>query len=135
MQVKLFAVFVVLYLLMEALYFTFTKDMYHVNFAKVTQRPVKEIAKFISIGLTVSVTYILLIAIIWHFVMRDVVTRKTTIMKSLTNAAVLGLAMYGIYNLTNFATLPKYSLKIAVMDTLWGVGSLCILTIIMDLFS
>jgi uncharacterized membrane protein len=36
-------------------------------------------------------------------------------------ASALALAVYGVYNLTNAATLLRYSTKVALMDTLWGV--------------
>lgn len=35
-------------------------------------------------------------------------------------AVVLGLAVYGIYHLTNMATMPQWSVAVAAYDTLWG---------------
>jgi uncharacterized membrane protein len=35
-------------------------------------------------------------------------------------AAVLGTSVYGIYHLTNMATLPQWSVTVALYDTLWG---------------
>tara|TARA_R110002124_G_scaffold211527_1_gene377798 strand:- start:83 stop:532 length:450 start_codon:yes stop_codon:yes gene_type:complete len=34
--------------------------------------------------------------------------------------AVLGLAAYGAYNLTNYAILANWSLKISLIDWMWG---------------
>jgi uncharacterized membrane protein len=39
---------------------------------------------------------------------------------STLNALILGLVVYGVYNTTNFATLNEFSVKVAVLDTLWG---------------
>jgi len=39
---------------------------------------------------------------------------------STLNALILGLVVYGVYNTTNFATLNEFSIKVAVLDTLWG---------------
>jgi uncharacterized membrane protein len=40
--------------------------------------------------------------------------------KSLNEAFLLGAAVYGIYDATNYATLTKYDPTFAVVDTLWG---------------
>ncbi len=34
--------------------------------------------------------------------------------------AFLGFIMYGLYNFTNLSTVKGWSLKVAVVDTLWG---------------
>lgn len=38
--------------------------------------------------------------------------------------AAFGLVVYGIYDLTNLATLEKWSLAVTIVDILWG-GFLC----------
>lgn len=38
----------------------------------------------------------------------------------------LGYIVYGTYNFTNYATLYKYSLKVAIVDTIWGGFALAI---------
>ena len=40
--------------------------------------------------------------------------------KNILNAVILGFVVNGIYNTTNYATLNKYSLNVAIIDTLWG---------------
>jgi uncharacterized membrane protein len=40
--------------------------------------------------------------------------------KSIREAFLLGVAVYGVYDATNYATLTKYSPTFAVADTLWG---------------
>lgn len=40
--------------------------------------------------------------------------------KSVTDAFLLGLLIYGVYEMTNYATIRKWSLRIAVTDILWG---------------
>ena len=40
--------------------------------------------------------------------------------KSLSEAFLLGVAVYGVYDATNYATLTKYSPTFAIADTLWG---------------
>ena len=43
-----------------------------------------------------------------------------TIPQNNTDAFMLGLTTYAIYDFTNYATLDKYSLRFALMDSLWG---------------
>jgi uncharacterized membrane protein len=39
---------------------------------------------------------------------------------STLDAALIGLATYGVYDFTNYATLKRYPLEFAVADTVWG---------------
>ncbi len=39
---------------------------------------------------------------------------------ALVNGAVLGFLCYATYDLTNFATLKVWSLKVTVLDIIWG---------------
>jgi uncharacterized membrane protein len=36
------------------------------------------------------------------------------------HGAILGVAAYATYNLSNLATLRSYSLPVTIVDTLWG---------------
>ncbi len=40
--------------------------------------------------------------------------------RSILEAFLLGLVIYGVYDSTNYATLKKWSPYLAIMDTLWG---------------
>jgi hypothetical protein len=39
---------------------------------------------------------------------------------SLSNAVLIGLATYAVYDLTNFSILKDYTLEFTIMDILWG---------------
>jgi len=47
--------------------------------------------------------------------------------RSVTEAFILGLVIYGVYDSTNYATLKKWTAELAILDTVWG-GSLFALT-------
>ena len=64
--------------------------------------------------------YILLIGTFYYFV----IVKKFNLLDSF----LLWIAIYGIYDLTNYATINKWSLRFAVTDTLWG-GTLFLLTL------
>lgn len=38
----------------------------------------------------------------------------------LVSGVVFGLVAYGVYDLTNLATLKKWSIKLTIVDMLWG---------------
>ena len=40
--------------------------------------------------------------------------------KSYTEAALYGLAVYTVYEMTNYTVFQLYDLKIAVVDMIWG---------------
>ena len=41
--------------------------------------------------------------------------------RSLMWGAMFGLVVYGVYDLTNLALLPQWSLKVTIIDILWGM--------------
>ena len=43
-----------------------------------------------------------------------------SILSALALGAIYGLVVYGVYDMTNMATLQDYGLKVAVMDMAWG---------------
>jgi uncharacterized membrane protein len=47
-----------------------------------------------------------------------------TIYEAGSRGALLGLAMYGVYDLTNYATFSNYSFSMTVTDIIWGI-TLC----------
>lgn len=40
--------------------------------------------------------------------------------RSIMEAVILGLVIYGVYESTSYALFKKWSLNLAIMDTLWG---------------
>lgn len=43
-----------------------------------------------------------------------------TIPNTVTEAFLLGLCTYAVYDFTNLATLKNYSLQFALLDSMWG---------------
>jgi uncharacterized membrane protein len=58
------------------------------------------------------VCYILLIYGLNYFILRE--------KRSIKDAFLLGIIIYGVYETTNYAILNKWSLKSVAIDTLWG---------------
>lgn len=66
------------------------------------------------------ITYIAIVFQVYYFIVLK--------NKPLTDAFLLGLTTYAIFDFTNYAILKKWSLKMSIIDTLWG-GILYTLTV------
>jgi uncharacterized membrane protein len=60
--------------------------------------------------------YVIMIGATWFFAVWKTTSWKVAAAKG----AALGLSLYGLYDLTNYATLIKYPLDYAVRDIAWG---------------
>jgi uncharacterized membrane protein len=76
----------------------------------------------IRIAPAILVYVIMTYAIYWFAVMKSQTAQQAAV-----NGAGIGIAMYGVYDLTNYATLANYTLQFAITDIVWGT-SLCTLT-------
>ena len=57
-------------------------------------------------------SYILLILVLYKFIIME--------RRSLTDAFILGLCVYGVFDFTNIAIFHNYKLLPALIDTVWG---------------
>jgi uncharacterized membrane protein len=64
----------------------------------------------------VILVYALMAIGLWWFVVRP----ATSVASAATNGAALGALVYGVYDMTNYATLSRFSLSYALADWLWG---------------
>ena len=62
------------------------------------------------------IVYAIIIGAVWYFAVRP----ATSWTEAATSGALLGGSMYGLYDLTNYATLVKYPIRYAVTDMMWG---------------
>jgi uncharacterized membrane protein len=53
---------------------------------------------------------------------------------SVFHGLLLGYIVYGTYNFTNHATLYKYPLPLAIIDTIWGGFALAIACLVVNYF-
>lgn len=66
----------------------------------------------------VIMVYALIAAALLYFVLLP--ARYESRPKAILRGALFGASVYGVYNLTNMATLPGYSWTMVAVDTLWG---------------
>lgn len=63
-------------------------------------------------GVGALVCYAALTGVLYYFIVKP--------KKPATDAAILGAAIYAVYESTNYATLKGWDYQIAILDTLWG---------------
>jgi uncharacterized membrane protein len=59
-----------------------------------------------------AITYIILIFGINYFIIQK--------KRSVSDAALLGFVIYGVYNFTNLALFSNWSILLSIVDTMWG---------------
>ncbi len=74
-----------------------------------------------------ALCYIFLIIGINYFIIKP--------RKSISDAFLLGLVIYGVYETTNYALFKNWSILTVFMDTLWGGILFAITTYLVYLFS
>lgn len=57
--------------------------------------------------------------------------RAATVHEGFLYGGLLGFCLYGFYDLTNMATLKGYTLSLTVLDTLWGMFAMAVVTAVM----
>lgn len=127
-QLTIFVVYVFIYTIIEFIYFSITSRIYRAHFAKIQKMRVGDVdLKMIPYGIF---AYLTLFVVVWYFVIREIFRNKTIkITELLVRSTLLALAIYGIYNLTNAATLKDYSMTVVFQDTLWGILALNFVTL------
>jgi uncharacterized membrane protein len=68
-------------------------------------------------------------AILSWFLIAYIITihESSSIQHSILYGIIMGLIIYGVFNLVNFAILKEWKLNIVIIDTLWGM-TVCGLT-------
>ena len=104
-KMLLLKMFAVLFIL-DSIYL-FAMKNYFQNQIKRVQGSSMELNIYASIGV-----YILIVFGIYYFIIRE--------KKTFFDAFLLGIVIYGIYELTSLALLKEWSIKTVIMDSLWG---------------
>lgn len=114
-------------LLVSAIVFIVT-DFIYLNlmkgyFDKQIQSVQGSIPKMNYLG--AALCYIFLIVGINYFIIKP--------KKSVSDAFLLGIIIYGVYETTNYALLKNWSILTVIIDTLWGGTLFAITTYIVNL--
>jgi len=63
------------------------------------------------------------------------VSQENPISTALLWGFIYGIVLYGVYDMTNYALVNKWSLKMSIVDILWGGAINSVVTCIAALFS
>ena len=96
----------ILFVVLDSIYLNLIKDYFVKQINLVQNSPIK--LDFLAILLC----YIFLIFGINYFIIQP--------NRSIQDAFILGIIIYGVYETTNKALLTKWSWLTVIMDTLWG---------------
>jgi len=96
----------IVFISLDSIYLNLMKDYFDKQVEKVQGSKIK--MNFLGAALC----YVFLIAGLNYFIIKP--------KKSIQDAFLLGLVIYGVYETTNYALFKKWSLLTVLIDTLWG---------------
>jgi uncharacterized membrane protein len=97
-------------LVMDGVWLTVNNPYHRAVFAAIQNSPL--MLRIIPAALV----YVFMVGAVWFFAVKS----SRNWMEAAGRGALIGLAMYGVYDLTNYATLSAYPIGFAVSDMLWG---------------
>jgi uncharacterized membrane protein len=104
-RVKMF-VSAIVFVTLDSIYLNFIKDYFSKQIELIQKTPIK--INFIATLLS----YLFLIFSINYFIIQP--------KRSIQDAFLLGLVIYGVFETTNMALFAKWSWTTVIIDTLWG---------------
>jgi len=110
----------IVFLSLDFIYLNVMKNYYLKQIEKIQGSPAK--INYLGVGLC----YIFLIIAFNYFIIKP--------HRKISDAFLLGLVIYGVFNTTNYAILKDWSLITVFIDTLWGGLLFASTTFIIDLF-
>ena len=122
---------ILVYAIAEAAWLFFMRPFYSKRFARIN----KDNLLLIRSKLAVAIIYPLLLGAAYLLVVRRIRENRNMnrLVESLLYGALFGACVYGVYNLTNMATLAGYSWDLVVIDTIWGSVSMALFSLLCSL--
>jgi len=109
----------IIFITVDFIYLRSIQGFFNSQIQRVQGSPIK--VNFLGAALC----YIFLIAGINYFIIKP--------RKSVTDAFLLGIVIYGVYETTNYALFKDWSALTVIIDTLWGGTLFAITTYIVNL--
>ena len=100
----------IIFVCLDSLWIFYNKKMYN-NLAKLIQG--EDIYIDFNKSISIAIVYFFLLIGLYYFVIEN----KTTYIDSI----IYGAVVYGVYSFTNYLLFKKYPLRLALVDTLWGI--------------
>ena len=109
----------ILFIIIDSIYLNLFKEYFKNQVEKVQGSPIK--MNFLGAALC----YVFLIAGLNYFIIKP--------KKSVQDAFLLGIVIYGVFETTNYALFKNWSVISVIMDTLWGGILFALTTYIINL--
>lgn len=124
-------VFVAIYILVDIVYVSFSKPVYADAVKKISGKeiPVGRPMFFIVVGMAYAamvVGWLLLVVPAFKYMVSIGVVRWIA---GLVCGLAYGVALYGVYNFTMYATFEGWDNKILARDLVWGISWATLLTV------
>jgi len=114
MYLKVFGLAFVIFILIDLLWLgIIAKDLYQKEMGHLMKQDVNFVVAIIF--------YIIFIAALTIFVLVPGI-ESGSLVKTIFLGALFGLASYATYDLTNYATMEGFPLKIVIIDLIWGTS-------------
>ena len=104
------ATITVIILALDAVWLTATSSSSRAVIAAIQGKPLQ--IRWVA----AAAVYVIMIAAVWFFAVEP----ASGWLDGAGRGAALGFVMYGLYDLTNYATLAAYPLQFALTDIAWG---------------
>jgi uncharacterized membrane protein len=112
--------FGLVYLMLDALWLSvMTPTFYRPQFEAIQNQPLRFKTAYAVVAYAILLATLFLICV--------PLSRVYTRLHTSVVFAMVGLSVYGVYNMTNAAVLEEYTLKTCIVDTLWGTLSFAIM--------
>lgn len=115
-----------LYLIMDFIWITTNFKLYNNSVIAIQKKPI-DFRMFPAV-----IAYALLIVNIMFVLIP--LTKQLSKIQRIIIFCISGLVIYGVYNATTYAIVENYPLNVALIDTIWGLTSHCILSIVLNEF-
>lgn len=112
-------------LILDFTWLSISHKMYKEMVLRIQRYPSFEVNKIYTIC-----AYIVMCAVIAFVMVPNIYNTKSIF----TNGTMIGFAIYGIFNLTNLAIFKDYSVRVAIIDTLWGTTLFSIIAAIISFY-
>lgn len=110
----------ILFIVIDMIYLNLMKNYFSKQIQSVQGSPIKMRV------LGAAICYIFLIIGLNYFIIKP--------NRSVSDAFLLGIVIYGVYETTNYALLSKWSMLTVILDTLWGGVLFAVTTYLTNLF-
>ncbi len=118
LYIKAFAILFISFILLDVIWLGFiAKSFYISQFSKIGRI---EDGEFKIVYWAGALVYVFMSIVVIYFVLPQI-TAETSILSVFGKGALLGLCMYGIYDMTNYATLKDWTIPLSLADMAWGI--------------